>query len=141
MEKPECKVKEDDKQIKKHHQDLIMHMHNVACDLAKNHVDHDFIMGYHALPSMFRLHLHVVSTDFDSPYLKNKKHWNFFITPFFLHSSDICYQLHYEGNIKKEIQWKYVDYLRKTELKCHKCLMQPKNMPDLKRHLLAHINK
>jgi hypothetical protein len=40
--------------------------------------------GFHAVPSLRLLHLHVVSSDLDSPALKNKKHWNSFATPFFV---------------------------------------------------------
>lgn len=70
IEDPECKVKEDDKivaikdkypkaqfhylilpkedimsiwHVKKDHQDLLMHMHNVACNLIKDHADHEFM--------------------------------------------------------------------------------------------------
>jgi len=46
-------------------------------------------IGFHARPSMQRLHLHVISTDFISPHLKTKDHWNSFTTPFFLHASGI----------------------------------------------------
>lgn len=42
-----------------------------------------FKIGFHALPSMRRLHLHVISDDFFSPYLKTKLHWNSFHTHFF----------------------------------------------------------
>ncbi|XP_071648549.1 aprataxin isoform X1 [Temnothorax longispinosus] len=167
IEDPECKVKEDDKiiaikdkypkaqfhylvlpkedilsiwHVKKDHQDLLTHMHNIACDLVKVQVDHEFIIGYHARPTMQRLHLHVISTDFNSPCLKTKYHWNSFTTPFFLYSSDVCRQLREEGEIKKVSPQKCTDYLQ-TKLKCHKCSTQPKNMPDLKRHLLTHIDK
>jgi aprataxin len=34
-----------------------------------------FRLGFHSAPSMRALHLHVISSDFDSPCLKNKKHW------------------------------------------------------------------
>lgn len=70
IEDPECKVKEDDKiivikdkypkaqfhylvlpkekidfiwHVKKNHQDLLMHMHNVACNLAKDQANHEFM--------------------------------------------------------------------------------------------------
>ncbi|XP_050448242.1 aprataxin [Cataglyphis hispanica] len=167
MEDPECMVKEDDKivvikdkypkaqfhylvlpkenilsirQVKKNHQDLLMHMHEVARGLVEKHTDHEFIMGYHAMPSMQRLHLHVISTDFCSPCLKTKYHWNSFTTPFFLHSSDVSRQLHEEGEVKNISPQKCKDYLN-TQLKCHKCTLQPKNMPALKRHILTHIDK
>jgi aprataxin len=41
-------------------------------------------LGFHSVPSMRRLHLHVISRDFDAPSLKTKRHWNSFTTPFFL---------------------------------------------------------
>mmetsp|Transcript_29843 Transcript_29843/g.47856 ORF Transcript_29843/g.47856 Transcript_29843/m.47856 type:complete len:254 (+) Transcript_29843:58-819(+) len=45
-------------------------------------------IGYHAIPSMKLLHLHVISTDFDSPCMKNRKHWQSFTTDgFFIDSS------------------------------------------------------
>lgn len=50
----------------------------------------DFKIGYHASPSMQRLHLHVVSNDFESPSLKTKIHWNSFNTELFL-STDCMY--------------------------------------------------
>lgn len=44
----------------------------------------EFKIGFHAEPSMQQLHLHVISTDFDSTFLKTKKHWNSFNTIFFI---------------------------------------------------------
>lgn len=167
MEDPECKVIEDDKivvitdkypkaqfhylvlpkenipsiwHVKKDHQDLLMHMHNIACKLVEDQADHEFLMGYHTMPSMQRLHLHVISTDFNSPCLKTKYHWNSFTTRFFLHSQDVCRQLRLNGEIEKISRQMSTDYLN-TKLKCHKCSTQPKNMPDLKKHLLTHINE
>jgi hypothetical protein len=34
-----------------------------------------------------QIHLHVISQDFDSVCLKNKKHWNSFTTDYFINSS------------------------------------------------------
>ncbi|TKA57937.1 hypothetical protein B0A53_00339 [Rhodotorula sp. CCFEE 5036] len=47
--------------------------------------------GFHAVESMRHVHLHVISTDFLSPKLKNKKHWNSFhpTLGYFLHLSDV----------------------------------------------------
>jgi aprataxin len=41
-------------------------------------------VGFHAVPSLKNLHLHVITNDFHSPRLKHKKHYNSFNTPFFL---------------------------------------------------------
>ncbi|KAK1128726.1 hypothetical protein K0M31_019877 [Melipona bicolor] len=165
MEDPQYKVKEDDKvtvikdkypkaqyhylvipkadipslwHIKKENEDLLIHMHCVAEDLTRQHKESEFLIGYHAVPSMQRLHLHVISTDFNSPCLKTKYHWNSFTTPFFLHSADICNQLREKGELKKLKSEESAQHLN-TPLKCHKCPTTPKNMPDLKRHLLAHF--
>jgi aprataxin len=46
-----------------------------------------FRLGFHAKPSMRQLHLHCISTDFDSPCLKNRKHWNSFTSEFFVPAS------------------------------------------------------
>ena len=37
-----------------------------------------FRLGFHAIPSLPQLHLHVISTDFESPWMRTKKHWNSF---------------------------------------------------------------
>lgn len=39
--------------------------------------------GVHAEPSMVPLHIHVISQDFDSKWMKTKKHWNSFTSAFF----------------------------------------------------------
>ncbi|XP_050594485.1 aprataxin isoform X1 [Bombus affinis] len=166
MEDPQYKVKENDKvvvikdkypkaqyhylvipkadipslwHIKKENEDLLFHMHSVAEDLTQEHKESEFLIGYHAVPSMHRLHLHVISTDFNSPCLKTKYHWNSFTTPFFLHSTDICNQLREKGELKKLKSEESAQHLN-TPLKCHKCPTISKNMPDLKKHLLAHLS-
>eukprot|EP00662_Eupelagonemidae_sp_cell21_P022383 gene22383-63886_t len=40
--------------------------------------------GFHPVPSMKQLHLHLISLDFDSSTLLNKNHWNKFNTSFFV---------------------------------------------------------
>ncbi|XP_076285799.1 aprataxin isoform X2 [Lasioglossum baleicum] len=165
MEDPALKVKEDDKvvvikdkypkaqfhflilpkanissiwHVKKENEDLLVHMADVAEELTKEHKDFEFLIGYHAVPSMQRLHLHVISTDFNSPCLKTKYHWNSFTTPFFLPSVDVCNQLREKGELKRLKSEESAEHLN-TPLKCHKCSHTPKNMPELKRHLLSHL--
>lgn len=43
----------------------------------------DFKTGYHAIPTMHRLHLHVISRDFNSPHLTRSR-YNSYNTPFLL---------------------------------------------------------
>jgi hypothetical protein len=55
----------------------------------ENDQRHRMLLGYHAMPSLTPLHLHIISSDFDSVCIKNKKHVNtcsftnskFFVSP------------------------------------------------------------
>ena len=70
---------------------LVTHMYVVDCDCKT------FRYGYHAVPSMGLLHLHAISQDFDSPSLKNKKHWNSFTTEYFVDSSRLIAMINKNG--------------------------------------------
>lgn len=61
-------------------------LHLLARNIIEVRGEHwkDFQIGFHAQPSMQRLHLHVISKDFISSYLKTKKHWNSFNTSLFV---------------------------------------------------------
>lgn len=67
------------------HLPLLRHMELVANTLSEDNIKNKYFkIGYHAEASMFRLHLHVISDDMNSPYMKTKNHWNSFNTDFFL---------------------------------------------------------
>uniref|UniRef100_A0A8C0MPJ5 Aprataxin n=3 Tax=Canis lupus familiaris TaxID=9615 RepID=A0A8C0MPJ5_CANLF len=73
------------------HLELLKHMHTVGEKMIADFAGSSklrFRLGYHAIPSMSHVHLHVISQDFDSPCLKNKKHWNSFNTEYFLESQE-----------------------------------------------------
>lgn len=120
--------------------------------------------GYHAQPSMHRLHLHVISKDMNSEFLKNKKHWNSFTTEFFMNSSgnffpinffiiihsirwfnfshfflltDILRQLKTSGKIKFPSAAE-CELMMKRELKCHRCNLVFPTIPKLKQHIRSH---
>ncbi|CAH2007154.1 unnamed protein product [Acanthoscelides obtectus] len=123
------------KSITKDHLDLLKHMDKVGRELIQ---DVGFKIGYHAEPSMQRLHLHVISDDMDSPCVKTKKHWNSFTTEFFIDSKVIIDQLQSGGKIKLPSKDQCKEYMERP-LKCHKCDYVPKHMPDLKKHILKHV--
>ncbi|KAL0272287.1 UNVERIFIED_CONTAM: hypothetical protein PYX00_005323 [Menopon gallinae] len=125
------------KDIKQAHLSLLQHMTEVGEKIAEKHEGNKFLIGYHAIPSMIRLHLHVISDDFNSPSLKSKKHWNSFNTDFFISSESLISQLE-SGKIKQMSSLKAKELLN-MDLKCHKCDYKPKNMPDLKKHILKHL--
>ena len=87
------------KQVTKEHLPLLKHMEAMGKKVCEMHKDHTFKLGYHSVPSMVRLHMHVISDDFDSVCLKNKKHWNSFTTEFFVPSEKILKDLEEQGSI------------------------------------------
>lgn len=75
--------------LKKEHIGLIEEFGEMYKQL-QNESSYKLKAGFHAVPSMTKLHMHIISTDMISPCLKTKVHWNSFTTNFFLL---------YEGNI------------------------------------------
>lgn len=59
-------------------------------------------MGFHSVPSMEHVHLHVLSSDLCSPSMKKKKHYNSFHPKhgFFLHLDDVLSWLDTESSYK-----------------------------------------
>lgn len=80
---------------------------------------------------MRQLHLHVISQDFDSTHLKNKKHWNSFTTMFFRDSVDVIQEIEQYGAAKVS----HDEKLLATELRCHRCRSAHPNIPKLKSHI------
>lgn len=95
----------------------------------------DFQLGYHAQPSMQRLHLHCVSRDFDSPTLKKREHWNSFNTEFFIPMATVHQQCAELGAVRRPSAELCKQWLAR-ELRCHRCAYRPKSMPDLKAHIV-----
>jgi hypothetical protein len=93
-------------------------------------------LGFHAVPSMVRLHLHVVSRDFDSPCLKHKKHWNSFNTGAFKHLDDVVKELQQSGRV--DIDSEEAQRLLKQDYKCHVCGVKRGNLAKLKLHIQQH---
>ena len=125
--------------------ELLKHMKEVGESLIakvlKEKKDKDqgqlkFRMGYHAVPSMQQLHMHVVSQDFDSPCLKNKKHWNSFTSAFFLEVDWVISELKKKRCIQVD-KMRY-EAMLKDPLKCHVCGAVQTNMPTLKAHIRQH---
>ncbi|GFU55627.1 aprataxin [Nephila pilipes] len=120
---------------------LLRHMHEKADELvAKCDSKHKFQIGYHAVPSMSHLHLHVISQDFDSPCLKTKIHWNSFTSEYFISSKSIIKQLETNGKIKLMDSNVSKDLLKQS-LRCHVCKMELSTIPKLKSHIQVCVNK
>ncbi|XP_074154888.1 aprataxin [Sminthopsis crassicaudata] len=127
--------------LNQQHEELLKHMHAIGEKMIEECVDSkhlQFRLGYHALPSMSHVHLHVISQDFDSPCLKNKKHWNSFNTDYFLESQDIIKMIQKDGKVTVP---EGTSELLKLPLRCHICKDQQATIPQLKDHLKKHGSK
>ncbi|CAM4472916.1 unnamed protein product [Leuciscus chuanchicus] len=128
------------KALRPEHVDLLKHMQRVGDQMVQQcrdaHKLH-FRMGYHAIPSMSHVHLHVISQDFDSPCLKNKKHWNSFTTDYFVESQDVVAMLERDGKVTVK---EGASELLKLPLRCHVCRKEQPTIPKLKEHLRTHLS-
>lgn len=139
-------------------------MYSMAMNVIKltERKSHEFQVGYHAEPSMQQLHLHVISTDFNSPTLKTKRHWNSFHTKLFIphHGKSIFIVKNTLKKTKngknfilelvkrisggekiKKLDSKKVDELRRTPLLCHRCTTKASTIQSLKAHLVVHVKQ
>ena len=128
--------------LRKEHITLIKHIIEVGKEIESDiNKDSDIVikMGFHAIPSMSLLHMHVISNDYDSLCLKHKKHWNSFTSEFFIPADKLLKQLMENGRIV--IEKSFYEEILKRELSCHLCKEKPKNMPKLKEHIRMHFMK
>uniref|UniRef100_A0A8C2G972 Aprataxin n=2 Tax=Cyprinus carpio TaxID=7962 RepID=A0A8C2G972_CYPCA len=127
------------KALRSEHVELLKHMQRVGDQMLQQCPDAhklSFRLGYHAIPSMSHVHLHVISQDFDSPCLKNKKHWNSFTTDYFVESQDVIAMLEHDGKVTVK---EGTSELLKLPLRCHLCRKEQPTIPKLKEHLKTHL--
>jgi aprataxin len=85
-----------------------------------------FRMGFHAIPSIPQLHLHVISGDFDSPCMKVKKHWNSFTTDFLIHPLTLL-----RGTAESK---EYYEKREKQPPECFRCRQVFRSFKDVYAH-------
>ncbi|KAH6576129.1 hypothetical protein BASA60_004684 [Batrachochytrium salamandrivorans] len=119
------------------HVELLKHMREQGRQaLAKLYADPPNVqVGFHAVPSMRQLHLHIISTDFDSPCMKTKLHYNSFVTSFFIPVEEFIEKLDRPGGAIHIDREEYEALIKTTPLKCRCCGEVFKQMPALKLHL------
>lgn len=128
------------KSLRMNHLPILEHLEKVGRNLISDNdlQEAHFRLGYHAVPSMAQLHLHVISQDFDSPSLKTKKHWNSFTTAYFVDSSKLIENIRENGRFTL-VEPRIAEVLLKKDLKCHRCDYKPSTIPKLKEHLKGHL--
>ncbi|WWC86152.1 uncharacterized protein L201_001025 [Kwoniella dendrophila CBS 6074] len=101
-------------------------------------------IGFHAIPSMKHVHLHVISDDRISPSLKTKKHHNSFRPDlgFFIDIMEVKRWIEDDSNMRERVDAMYdAKRLLDTPLTCHKCDEFMTNVPKLKTHLEKHFQE
>ncbi|EJD46088.1 HIT-like protein, partial [Auricularia subglabra TFB-10046 SS5] len=103
-------------------------------------------MGFHAVPSMLHLHLHVMSDDLLGERLKNKKHYNSFHPKlgFWLPLEDVQGWLEASDDYYKQmakLPKKQYEPLLKEKLMCFRCEQELKTIPALRAHLQEEFDR
>ncbi|TFK92095.1 hypothetical protein K466DRAFT_582202 [Polyporus arcularius HHB13444] len=115
--------------------------------LARHSFKWDIQMGFHAVPSLEHIHLHIMSTDFNGGFIKSKKHLNSFHPKvgFFLHIDDVLSW--FEPDVaptwfamKSDIDRHEYEKLLKEDMMCPHCDKAIKTIPKMKDHLRAAWN-
>ncbi|WVQ85417.1 hypothetical protein IAT38_007582 [Cryptococcus sp. DSM 104549] len=98
----------------------------------------DIDVGFHAIPSMKHIHLHVISGDRISPALKSKKHYNSFRPDlgFFIPIMEVQRWIQDDRNVLERVDaLSATQSLLKTPLTCFKCDEPLNSIDKLKSHL------
>jgi len=98
------------------------------------------MFGFHSAPSLQPLHMHVISTDFMGSYMKSKRAWNSFTTPFFVEARDALEQLLESGIVSSP---GYPVKLLKQHPCCHRvdCKITFRTAPEAIQHATRKCNK
>lgn len=99
-----------------------------------------FDMGFHVVPSMLQIHLHVISTDFCAEALHWPAHYNAFTTAFFISPDEMMRYIRERGNFwltKSELHQYRI--AKRGPLRCNQCRYWPQTMDQLKEHLEEHL--
>lgn len=97
------------------------------------------LVGVHAIPSCKQLHIHIISDDFDSKFMKHKRQWNSFNTEYLISVDHLIEQINVSGNVT--INEKYYNGVINRGLQCPKCVKrnEMKNMET--RYTFAFLNE
>ncbi|EJS41584.1 hnt3p [Saccharomyces arboricola H-6] len=128
---------QDKFQVKKSDQDMKTEWDESVLKNKDIFVNKFLQIGIHSVPSMANLHIHVISRDYHSVRLKNKKHYNSFNTEFFIDWDDLPLNKNTLGK-DKDIETKY---LKNHDLVCCYCHENFGNkFSSLKKHLELEFN-
>lgn len=119
---------------------LLKHMDKRANDLVArlkaDDPDAVFRCGYHMVPSMKRLHLHIVSQDFNSYRMRKKHHWNTFNTEYFMDSEAAMAIIEEKGYI--DVNEQFYEALLDSQMQCNYCAKAYSIIGEMTMHIRIH---
>ena len=113
-------------------------------DLESLDFDKYFKVGFHAVPSLSNLHVHIISRDNVSPKMKTRSHYNSFNSPFLLQLKDLIQND--DLNLKDPDSDEFLKIAQHMAssmthgLKCWRCGDDFNEMKEFKSHLLSESN-
>ena len=96
------------------------------------------VAGFHSVPSMRQLHLHLISIDFQAEALKHKKHWNSFTSDFLVLPVRWLEALETRGAVVVQVNAEEAK-LSAEGMRCPLTGTLLKNVPALKDHLSSAV--
>jgi aprataxin len=94
-------------------------------------------LGYHALPSFAPLHLHIISSDMDSPRITKREHVVTFLSSFFVEPDSLERHLDSafaEGLAVRVRRERAAELRASSAMTCVRCARAAASLPDWKRH-------
>lgn len=127
--------------LNRRHIFLVDHMYKEGMKFSQKFTTRfKFKYGFHMRPSMNRLHLHVITSDHNSNYIRKKKHYNSFNTPFFQTPEVVIQNLQMYNKVVQPNHEAINSYLN-AKLKCNQCDQPFDNLAPLRKHLKNHYNR
>eukprot|EP00758_Cryptobia_borreli_P013530 Tbor_TRINITY_DN5844_c1_g1::TRINITY_DN5844_c1_g1_i1::g.6771::m.6771/K10863/APTX; aprataxin len=94
-----------------------------------------FAMGFHALPSLPMLHMHLISLDLESERLKTKHHYNSFASHHFLLADRVISDLEANGEVTINQDVDRYNEMLNGPMHCLWCREPLKGVPSMKSHV------
>jgi hypothetical protein len=121
-------------ELTRDHLPLLLEMQRVAQLQVKQRMPGRRVqIGVHVVPSMMAFHVHVMTCDFVSDSLKNKKHWNSFTTAFFVPLETLIRVLERDGAFR--VDEHASEELLRGEMACPRCGAVLPTIPAVKKHM------
>lgn len=119
---------------------LLQHMTSIGTQYAEflrstSHPKFRMILGFHAVPSLPMLHMHLISMDMQSARMKTRAHYNSFTTNFFLTVPRVVADISQHGYVTLNQNVEELDTLVEKAMTCVWCGIPLGSMPEVKAHI------